>query len=316
MGADDGLLAGAAGTRRRAGLGDWVKVLRLHQWAKNGLIFLPIALGGALFSGSAWVNCILGFLGLGLVASGSYVLNDLVDVEHDRRHWSKKNRGFASGLLPLAAGRVLAPALMVAGFGVAALAGLPLLLLLLVAYLLTTASYSLWIKRTPILDAVTLAGLFTLRLAIGVVCAAVLWSPWLLVFSMFVFSSLSFAKRSIELGRMAEAGLERMPGRGYVAADAPMILMLGVSLATAATLVLVMYLIQDAFRHEFYRWPGALWTLPVVIALWTGRIWLLCGRGELHDDPVLFAVKDKVSLLLGAVGALGLVTAVFGLPGV
>jgi 4-hydroxybenzoate polyprenyltransferase len=315
MGADEGILAPAVAATRRAGLGDWLKVLRLHQWAKNGLIFLPIALGGALFSGSAWRDCTLGFLGLGLIASGSYVLNDLVDLEHDRRHWSKKDRGFASGLLPVALGRVLAPTLMVAGFGVASLTRLPLLMVFLAAYLLTTVSYSLWIKRTPILDAVTLAGLFTLRLAIGVVCAAVLWSPWLLVFSMFIFSSLSFAKRSTEFSRMAEAGLERMPGRGYVAADAPMILAFGVSLATAATLVLVMYLIQDAFRHEFYRWPGALWALPVVIALWTGRIWLMCGRGELHDDPVLFAVKDRVSLLLAAVGALGLVTAVFGLPG-
>jgi 4-hydroxybenzoate polyprenyltransferase len=296
---------------RRARLHDWLKLLRLHQWAKNGLIFLPLALGGALFSPTAWLGCILGFLALGLIASGTYVLTDLVDLPSDRRHWSKKTRAFASGLLPISAGLALAPAAVVAGFCLGALTGQPMLLLLLAAYLATTVAYSLKIKQTPILDAMTLAGLFTLRLAIGVVCAAVLWSPWLLVFSMFIFSSLSLAKRSTELGRMAAAGLERMPGRGYVKADAPLVFALGVSLSTAATFVLVMYLIQDAFRHEFYRWPAALWTLPVVIALWTGRIWLLCGRQELHDDPVLFAIKDKVSLLLGVVGALGLVSAVF-----
>ena len=297
--------------RRRPRLGDWIKLLRLHQWAKNALVFLPLALGGALFSPAAWLHCALGFLALGLIASGTYVLNDLVDLQSDRRHWSKKNRAFACGLAPISLGLALAPACVIAGFCLGALTGQPMLLLLLAGYLATTVSYSLAIKQIPVLDAMTLAGLFTLRLAIGVVCAAVLWSPWLLVFSMFIFSSLSLAKRSTELGRMAAAGLERMPGRGYVKADAPLVFALGVSLSTAATFVLVMYLIQDAFRHEFYRYPGALWSMPVVIALWTGRIWLLCGRQELHDDPVLFAVKDKVSLLLGALGALGLVSAVF-----
>lgn len=297
--------------RRRPRLGDWIKLLRLHQWAKNALVFLPLALGGALFSPAAWLDCALGFLALGLIASGTYVFNDLVDLQSDRRHWSKKNRAFACGLLPIPVGLALAPACVIAGFCLGALTGQPRLLLLLAGYLATTVSYSLAIKQIPILDAMTLAGLFTLRLAIGVVCAAVLWSPWLLVFSMFIFSSLSLAKRSTELSRMTAAGLERMPGRGYVKADAPLVFALGVSLSTAATFVLVMYLIQDAFRHEFYRYPGALWSMPAVIALWTGRIWLLCGRQDLHDDPVLFAVKDRVSLLLGALGALGLVSAVF-----
>jgi 4-hydroxybenzoate polyprenyltransferase len=297
--------------RPQAGFGDWIRLLRLHQWIKNALIFLPLLLGGALFSADAWRNCALGALGLGLIASGTYILNDLVDLRSDRRHWSKKKRAFASGLVPLWLGFALAPALVAAGFGVAALTHEPMLLLLLFAYLAATVSYSLKLKQMPIVDAMMLAGLYTLRLAIGVVCAGVVWSPWLLVFSMFMFGSLSFAKRSTELGRMEAAGLERMPGRGYVRADIPLVFGLGVSLSTAATFVLVMYLIQDAFRHDFYRWPPALWTMPVVIALWTGRIWLLCGRRELHDDPVAFALKDKVSLLLGALGALGLVSAVF-----
>ena len=295
----------------RAGFGDWIKLLRLHQWAKNGLVFLPLLLGGALFSATAWRNCALGFLAMGLMASGTYVLNDLVDLHSDRRHWSKKTRAFASGLLPIWLGLALAPACVAGGFALAALTGQLALLLFLAAYLAATVSYSLKLKQTPILDAMMLAGLFTLRLAIGVVCAAVVWSPWLLVFSMFMFGSLSFAKRSTELGRMEAAGLERLPGRGYVRADIPLVFALGVSLSTAATLVLVLYLIQDAFRHEFYHWPVGLWAMPVVVALWTGRIWLLCGRRELHDDPVVFALKDKVSLALGAAGALGVLAAVF-----
>jgi 4-hydroxybenzoate polyprenyltransferase len=297
--------------RPRAGLRDWVKLLRLHQWAKNGLIFLPLVLGGALRSPGAWLNCAIGFLALGLIASGSYVLNDLVDLQSDRRHWSKKKRAFASGLAPIPLGLALAPAGVIGGLCLGALTGQPMLMLLLAGYLVATVSYSLKFKQTPILDAMMLAGLFTLRLAVGVVCAAVVWSPWLLVFSMFMFGSLSFAKRSTELGRMEAAGLDRMPGRGYVKADAPLVFTLGVSLSTSATFVLVMYLIQDAFRHEFYRWPAALWTMPVVIALWTGRIWLLCGRQALHDDPVVFAIKDRVSLALGAAGVLGVLAAVF-----
>ena len=155
-----------------------------------------------------------------------------------------------------------------------------------------------------------LAGLFTLRLAIGVVCAQVIWSSWLLVFSMFLFGSLSFAKRLTELLRVKARGGERLSGRGYLAADEPLVLAFGAALASAAVFTLVMYLIEEAFRADFYRAPGFLWTLPVILALWLVRIWLLCGRGQLDDDPVVFAVRDPQSLVMGAALALAMLAAV------
>ncbi len=294
----------------RAGLRGWIKALRLHQWAKNALIFVPLALGGAVGSVSAWTQSVLGFLAMGCLASATYLLNDLLDLQEDRRHWSKRHRALASGLIPLHVGLALIPLGLVAGVGLGWQARGWGALGMLGLYLATTLSYSFQLKRVPILDVVLLAGLFTLRIAIGVVCAGVAWSAWLLVFSMFIFSSLSFAKRVTEMARLKARGGGQLAGRGYVAADEPLVMAFGVSLASAAVFVMVMYLIEEAFRADFYRTPGLLWALPVGLALWLGRIWLLCGRGQLHDDPVVFAVRDKVSLGLGALLALMIVAAV------
>jgi 4-hydroxybenzoate polyprenyltransferase len=295
---------------RQASPRDWIKALRLHQWAKNLLIFPPLALGGALGSPQAWIACALGFLAMGCLASATYVLNDLVDLQDDRRHWSKRSRAFASGRLPITAGLALVPAGLAAGLalGYAPRGGESVAVLLL--YLVTTLAYSFGVKRIPILDVVVLAGLFTLRLAVGVVCAGVAWSPWLLVFSMFVFASLSLVKRFTEIATLKARQGQRLPGRGYLVADEPLILALGVALASSAVFTMVMYLIEEAFRTDLYRAPGLLWGLPVVLALWLGRIWLVCGRGKLHDDPVVFAVRDRTSLGLGALSALTVLAAV------
>jgi 4-hydroxybenzoate polyprenyltransferase len=295
---------------KRTGLRDWAKALRLHQWAKNGLIFAPILLGGRILSAPAWIACLLGFLGMGCVASATYVLNDLIDLNDDRGHWSKRERAFASGKISIPVGLGVIPFGLIVGLGLAyAAAGTPAVLML-GAYLAATLGYSFGFKRVAILDVAVLAGLFTMRLAIGVVCAGVAWSAWLLVFSMFVFGSLSFAKRATEISRLKAKGGDRLPGRGYIAADEMVVVATGVSLASAAVFVMVMYLIQVAFHAEFYREPRLLWAFPGVLALWLGRIWLLCGRGELDDDPVVFAVRDKISLALGAVIALALAAAI------
>lgn len=294
----------------RAGLRTWAKALRLHQWAKNSLIFVPIILGGKATDLPAWIACLLGFLGMGVLASATYVLNDLLDLQEDRQHWTKKARAFACGKLPIAAGLAVIPLGLIAGPVLGYLgAGLPAVGMLLL-YLVVTLSYSFGVKRVPILDVVVLAGLFTVRLAFGVVCAGVAWSAWLLVFSMFIFTSLSFAKRLTEIARLKVRGGDKLSGRGYLAADEPLVLALGTSLASAAVFVMVMYLIEEAFGAGFYRAPGFLWTFPVVLALWLGRIWLLCGRGELDDDPVVFAVRDRISLALGAFLAVSLAAAV------
>jgi 4-hydroxybenzoate polyprenyltransferase len=177
--------------------------------------------------------------------------------------------------------------------------GFPVLGALLL-YCALTLTYSVYLKRIPILDVVLLATLFTMRLGIGAVAAQVRLSAWLGVFSMFLFLSLALAKRSTEITRKCAAGASSANGRGYLAADAPLIASLGVSSAIGSVLLMVLYLIQEAFGDALYRSPQLLWAVPMFIGLWLGRIWLLCGRGSLNDDPVAFAVTDRISIYLGA----------------
>lgn len=286
------------------------KALRLHQWAKNALVAVPLVLGGKAFDPAAWTTVLIGLVLLGVLASSTYLLNDLWDLDDDRKHWSKKHRAFASGRLPIAFGLVAAPVGIMVALAGAWMIG-PAAFASFLAYLVVTLAYSMRLKRVAVLDVFTLASLFTLRLVIGIALAAVPASPWLLVFSMFLFSSLSFAKRHTEMVRVARAGETKAAGRGYVAADAPFLNAMGVAAGMSAVLVMVLYLIDEAFRAGFYTTPAALWAFPCVLFLWLGRVWTLSGRDELHDDPVAFAVRDKVSLALGAVMGVAFLAAVW-----
>jgi 4-hydroxybenzoate polyprenyltransferase len=250
----------------------------------------------------------MGFLALSFAASATYLINDLWDLPSDRRHWSKRKRPLASGDLSVRRGIVLAVAGLAAGFGLALTLG-GLALAMLVAYVIVTLSYSFAWKRIPILDVCILAGLFTLRLGIGIALSGVVLSPWLLVFSMFVFLSLSIAKRHTEVLRLAERGLQSIHGRGYTAADAPLTLGIGLAATLGAVLIMVLYLIEDAFPRGFYANPVWLWAMPPILFLFLSRVWLLSQRGQLHDDPVAFALKDRVSLLLGGLMALSFAAA-------
>ncbi len=284
--------------------------LRLHQWAKNALLFVPLVLGGKALDAGTWITAMAGFVAMGLAASATYVINDLWDLSSDRRHWSKRYRPLASGDLSIREGLFLAAAGLAGGFAIAAFAG-HWALIMLAAYVTVTLSYSFGLKRVPILDVFILASLFTLRLGFGIVLADVRISPWLLVFSMFVFGSLSIAKRHTEVLRLAERGLESMPGRGYRAPDAPLTLGLGLASMLGATLIMVLYLIEDAFPRGLYSNPTFLWAVPAILFLFLGRVWLTSQRGGLRDDPVAFALKDKVSLLLGALMAVSFAAALF-----
>src|SRR5262249_13709557 len=272
--------------------------LRLHQWAKNLLLFAPLVLGGKAADLSAWLSALLGFLALGFAASATYIINDLWDLPSDRRHWSKRMRPLASGELSIRAGIVRAIAGLAVGFGLVTSAG-PAALAMLGLYTAVALSYSFAWKRVAILDVFVLASLFTLRLGFGIVLTDVRVSPWLLVFSMFVFTSLSMAKRYTEVLRLAERGLEGTQGRGYVAGDAPLALGMGLASMFGGVLIMVLYLIEDAMPHGVYANPICLWAVPLILFLFLGRIWLLSQRGQLRDDPVAFALKDRVSLLLG-----------------
>ena len=286
-------------SQRRATPASWLRAVRLHQWAKNGLVFLPLLLAGHLLDAAGWVACVAAFVAMGLTASGTYLINDLLDLDADRQHWTKRNRPFASGQIQIPRAVAVTMFLLGSGMTLAFLGGgLPLLGALML-YCTTTVAYSLYLKRVPILDVTILAALFTMRLGVGSIAASVRLSSWLAVFSMFLFLSLALAKRATEIGRKIAAGAGSAHGRGYLAADAPLINSLGVSTAFGAVLMMVLYLVHEAFGNALYKTPELLWGAPVFIGLWLGRIWLLCGRGVLHDDPVSFAVTDRISITLG-----------------
>ena len=288
----------AAFPRQALSLNGLRRSLRLHQWAKNALVFVPLMLGGKASDAAAWIHALDAFLAISLLASATYLLNDLWDLHEDRRHWSKKHRPLASGDLSIALSVGLITSCGLAALGLALAAGMGCTAMLAL-YLILSLSYSFRLKREPIIDVFLLAALFTMRLAVGVVVTDVRLSPWLLVFSMFIFLSLSFAKRQTEITRMAAHGLEAAPGRGYVAGDAPLVLATGLATMVAAVLIMVIYLIEDAFPKGLYNHPYFLWGFAVVIFLWLARVWLLCHRGQMHDDPVAFALKDRLSLFYG-----------------
>ncbi|NKE44148.1 UbiA family prenyltransferase [Roseomonas frigidaquae] len=271
---------------------------RPHQWAKNLLVFVPAVLSGTIADADRLLAVAIAFVALCLIASGTYLLNDIWDIEDDRRHWSKCKRPLPSGRLSMGVAVVAAPAAILTGLVLAAAVN-SMVALAALCYLALTIAYSLALKRVPIIDVSVLAGLFTLRLVLGIAAAQVFASPWLLVFSMFLFSSLCFAKRYVELVRAGQRGQGALAHRGYQAADGPLLLVLGPSAGMGAVVTLILYVIFDAFRQTFYGNTAWLWAFPLILFLWVSRIWLMAARGELDDDPVAFAVKDAPSIMLG-----------------
>ncbi len=285
------------------------RALRAHQWAKNALVFIPLLLGGKFHDQSAWAHALLGFLALSLLASSTYLVNDLWDLDDDRRHWSKRARPLAAGQLSIRAALMMAAGGLAASFALIAWVGAAAAAMLGL-YLALAMAYSFRLKREPILDALTLAGLFTVRLGLGVAATGVRFSPWLFVFSMFVFTSLSLAKRCTELSRMVEHGEVQPFGRGYKPSDEPLVLAMGIAAMFGATLIMIIYLISDAFPAGFYSHPAFLWAFPFGLFMWLARVWLLCHRGGLQDDPVAFALKDPISLGYGTLMMIAFVAAV------
>jgi len=285
------------------------RALRVHQWAKNGLVFIPFLLGGKFHDPSAWAHALLGFVALSVLASSTYLVNDLWDLGDDRRHWSKRGRPLAAGLISIQTALIIAGVGLAASFALISWAG-PAAAAMLGLYLTVALAYSFRLKREPILDALTLAGLFTLRLGLGVAVTNVRFSPWLFVFSMFIFTSLSLAKRCTEITRMVEHGEVQPFGRGYKPSDEPLVLAMGVAAMFGATLIMIIYLISEAFPAGFYSHPTVLWVFPFVLFMWLARVWLLCHRGVLQDDPVAFALKDPVSLGYGTLMMIAFLAAV------
>ena len=280
----------------------YFKAMRLHQWLKNALVFLPLLLAHKLFEFSALQQSATAFIAFGLCASSVYILNDLLDLADDRRHPEKKQRPFAAGSVPIPHGIVMAAVLLLASAGLAAL--LPWqFAAVLASYYALTLGYSFFIKRTLLFDVITLAALYTSRIVAGSAAIDIPRSPWLLAFSVFLFFSLALVKRYVELGEAKDtkASLSER-ARGYRCADRETLSQFGIASGLISVLVLALYVDSDNVR-DLYGHPEIIWFLcPLLLYLIT-RIWVLARRGELPGDPVLFAARDWRSQAIVGVGA-------------
>jgi 4-hydroxybenzoate polyprenyltransferase len=268
----------------------------LHQWAKNALIFVPAIVSHRIVEWPVAQAALLGFVCFGLCASGTYVVNDLLDLEADRAHPRKSKRPFASGELPLVQGIVVGGLLVALGIVVALVVLGSLFVGVLLVYLASTFWYSWVLKRIAMVDVLALAGLYTVRVLAGDAAIMVAPSFWLLAFSMFMFLNLAVVKRYTELQAALEAGDSTARGRGYTTDDLPLLLSSGTSSAFISVLVLALY-VNDG-SEALYRYPQALWLLCPLMLYWICRVWRKAHRGELHDDPVVFALRDRPSLLV------------------
>lgn len=285
---------------RPVGLTGWRRVLRVHQWLKNLLLLIPLVAAHDIANMQALGTLVLAFLSFSLCASSVYIANDLLDLESDRQHLRKRKRPFASGLVPAWKGVVLGPVLLAISLALGAFVNTAFLSWLLLYFSLTCV-YSWRLKRLMLIDCLTLAMLYTLRIVAGAAAIDVPLSFWLLAFSIFLFLSLAFVKRYAEL--RAHQKRSKLHGRGYHSDDAPIIQMMGIVAGYAAVLVLALYVNSDAIV-ALYEHPKLIWGAVPVVLFWVSWVWMRAHRGEMHDDPLIFAIKDRTSLAAGAAFAL------------
>jgi 4-hydroxybenzoate polyprenyltransferase/phosphoserine phosphatase len=294
--------------RPGAGCRAWVAALRPHQWSKNLLVLVPLFTAHRMFEPAAASSALSAFIAFCLCASAAYVLNDLLDLDADRRHPRKRLRPFASGRLSIVAGLAVAPLLTIAAFAIAATLPSRFVGVLLV-YAMTTLTYSLLLKRVAMLDVVALAALYTLRIVAGAVAIPVDLSGWLLAFSMSLFLSLALVKRYSEVLRVAATEETRIAGRGYRVDDLSLLRSLGIASGLLSVLVFAFY-IDSTASAALYRHQKALWLLVPVFFYWIDRVWRIAKRGDMHDDPVVFALTDIASLGVLAVFAVVVLLAI------
>lgn len=273
-----------------------LKAIRIHQWAKNILLALPLLLSHKL-GPHTLSQVVLAFFCFSFMASANYLVNDLLDVESDRKHPAKRFRPFASGDLSVSAGMGLA--ILLAAASAALLPLLPgAFAMWLGSYIVVTFAYSFYLKRIAIVDVLVLSGLYTLRMLAGGAATGTEISPWLAGFSSFLFLSLAMVKRFSELENLRERGLTATHGRGYLVADIEQIRAFGTASAYAAVLVFSLYISRPDV-DALYAHANRLWFVVPLLVYWLNRIWLLASRGELDDDPVIFAIRDRISLAVG-----------------
>ncbi len=285
-----------------ASLSDWARAIRVHQWIKNVLVFTPILTSHRFSDGPVLKSGLFGFLAMSLAASAAYLINDVIDIEADRRHDSKRRRPVASGAIPIKAAIAAAALLLI----LAAIACLPLpriAPLFLLGYFAATALYSAYLKKLLIADVVTLSLFYTARVLFGGVITGIEISVWTLAFSVFTFFALAAAKRINDLARAPSNREQPVDGRAYRAADRGPLVSQAMAAANVAVLVLIFYLNSPQVAI-LYRKPEFLWGMCPFFIYWFNRMITLANRGALPDDPILFAVQDKTSYAVLAALAL------------
>ena len=275
-----------------------IKTLRPHQWSKNVLIFVPL-IAAQLFTTGNIIAAGLAFLAFSLTASSVYVLNDMVDLDADRAHPRKQKRPFASGIVPVKDGFLLGPLLLLASFAIAVAFLPPLFVLVLAGYYALTTSYSFFLKKKIMVDVFTLAALYTVRIIAGGAATDIPMSPWLIGFSIFFFLALAIAKRLGELVAVIQKDKGRASKRDYSAVDLGMVQSLGAAAGYASILILILYF-SSPEATELYTHPEVPWGVSPLLLFWVSRMFVIANRGEMDDDPIVFAAKDRTSMAVGA----------------
>lgn len=270
-----------------------LKAMRPHQWSKNILLFLPVLAAHDL---SKLALVLLGFFAFCLTASAVYVINDLVDLAADRAHPRKRNRPFASGALSATTGVIMASALLGAALLLGLATGNPTFIAVLGVYLAATFTYSLWLKRKLIVDVLMLAGLYTVRIIAGGAAASVVLSPWMLGFSMFLFLALAAVKRQAELTDQLQSGRASV-GRAYEVEDLPVLRGMAIAAGHAAVLVLALYISSDDVQRLYTR-ADVLWLICPLLLYWVLRMIMATHRGQMDDDPIIYAATDRISQMI------------------
>lgn len=286
----------------------YLKALRVHQWVKNLLVFLPLVMAHRVQEPMLILMATCAFFAFSACASAVYLINDLLDLESDRLHPYKRRRPFASGALPILHGIFLVPVLLFTALIVGAALGIEFLAVL-AGYFAITFGYSLRFKQIVLVDILVLASLYTVRMIAGGVAVGVEVSPWLLAFSMFFFYSLAAVKRFSELYSARKREKKSLAGRGYRAEDLEFMAAMGNGAGFTSVLVLALYVTSNDVT-ALYSKPQYLLLICPLLMYWISRIWLLAHRGELHDDPIVFAITDRVSYIVGAISGLVLLIAV------
>ncbi|MBI3255940.1 MAG: UbiA family prenyltransferase [Candidatus Andersenbacteria bacterium] len=274
----------------------WLKIrraLRIHQWLKNLLLVIPLLTAHQLTNSQAGIQVIFGFLSFSFIASAIYLCNDLFDLESDRQHLTKRQRPFAAGTLHPLIGILGIPALVIISILLAWVLPTKFLFILAV-YAGVNLAYTFYLKQIALLDVVVLACLYTLRILAGSTATSIVTSSWLFAFAMFMFLSLALIKRVAELINLKQRNKEKAHGRGYTSQDVQPLSMLGISSGYLSLLVLALYISSESVRL-LYHHPQWLWLLIPLVMVWISRMWLLTSRGEMNEDPILFAAKDGLS---------------------